>query len=199
MGYYLLLAQSDIPAGRVRWKEMKERRSAHEKKADRDPHVGHRHLPPLGRQSLGGSSSGSMVCQCAWAFDGSTVWPGWCGCDNDSCCSSCLEHVVPHTSRPSACCKYALLLFCVVIADATRFARCLIWKLQQIGSEWAIYMAMGASHWLGIPGTRTSWHDKTFKPPLRPSDQWLIHSFGPLATMKISTQASTKCVCVCVN
>lgn len=33
MGYYLLLAQSDIPAGRVRWKEMKERRSAHEKKS----------------------------------------------------------------------------------------------------------------------------------------------------------------------
>lgn len=35
--------------------------------------------------------------------------------------------------------------FCVVIADATRFALCLIWKLQHIGSEWAIYCDGGIS------------------------------------------------------
>jgi len=139
--------------------------------------------------------SGSMVCHWAWAFDG-RLFGRWCGCDNDSCCSSCLEHVVPRSppapvpSPPG----HAPLLCCNCRRHTFRALFDLEIATDRLGmgniSRWGhlIDLAFPARALLGM--TRLSSFPCT---PLHPR---LFHSFGPLSTMKIFDSSPPKCVCV---
>lgn len=151
-------------------------------------------------------SADRWVCCCAWAFadslvlclDGSMDRWMWQWQLLFVMFGACMAPMPGSPPLAMLSCWAAVLLFCVVIADATRFARCLIWKLQQIGSEWAIYRAGGISlTWHSRHAYFLAWQD--FQASPSPPLTRLFPPFWPFGHNENFRHKSRQSVCALIK